>query len=312
MMNRRAGLALIVGASAVLTGCDEWGDWGSSDRYREDFSFTKRLRPGGRLSLETMNGAVEITTHAGDTVEVTGTKYASTKDALQALEIESAEADGSLHIRTIRPSGFRGGMGARYTIRVPRKVELDRIVTSNARIMVDGVQGTTRLRTSNGSVHVAGVRGPIEVETTNAAVELKDNDGPVIVRTTNGHIDADEVKGSLSATTTNASVSARLLNAEQGRPVTIATTNGEVTLTLDGLRGNPVTASTTNASITVKLPASVGARLSAETTNSSVSTDFDITMRGAISKTKIHGDINGGGAPITLATTNGRVNIQRL
>ena len=311
-MNRRAALMGLGGGCLFLTGCDEWGDWGSFDRYREEFRITKKLRPGGRLSLENMNGSVEVVVGSGDSVEISGTKYASTPEALRALEIETAEGEGVLHIRTIRPSSFRGGMGAKYTLRVPRQVELDRIVTTNGRITVDGTQGAAHLRSTNGSVTVSRVKGPIEVETTNSSVEVADSDGPANIRTTNGHIRAIEVRGSLSAATTNSSIEASLRDAEQGRPVTVATTNGHIELALPGYRANPVTASTTNSSVTLRLPSNTGARLFASTTNSSVNTDFDVTMNGTVSKTKVEGDINGGGAPIRVATTNGRVAIERL
>lgn len=312
-MTRKLQLAGIAGMALLLAGCDDWGDWGGdSTRHKEDFNFTETLKPGGRLTLENMNGSVEITGTDGDRVEIVGTKFARTPEVLQALKIDVVSTGDSIRIRTVPPSGHRGSMGAKYILKVPRRTELDRIISSNGRIAIDGVDSAARLRTSNGAVRVANTKGAIEVETSNGSVELVGNDGPVNVRTSNGKILAEDVRGSLTAVTSNASITARISDPENGRPISVTTSNGSVDITVNSIRDNPVTATTSNASIVVHLPSSVGVQLKATTSNSSVSTDFDITARGTMSKNHIEGAINGGGAPMVLATSNGSIRLQKL
>ena len=306
---RVSGLAV---AALLLVGCDEWGDWGDMSRHKEDFRFTEKLKPGGRLTLENMNGSVEITGGEGDQVEIVGTKYAATPEMLQALKVDVVGTGDSVRIRTIPPSGHRGNMGAKYVIRVPRRTELDRIISSNGRISIDNVESAARLRTSNGAVRVANTKGAIEVETSNGAVELMGNSGAVSVRTSNGQIRADDVRGALTAVTSNASVTARIAEPEAGRPISVTTSNGAVNITVASLRDNAVTATTSNSSITVRLPSSVGVQLKASTSNSSISTDFDVSARGTISKNHLEGAINGGGAPMVLSTSNGSIRLERL
>lgn len=304
-----------IGVSAMallLTGCDEWGDWGDMSRHKEDFSYSETLKPGGRLALENMNGSVEITGTDGDRVEITGTKFASSPELLRALKIDVVNTGDTVRIRTVPPSAHRGGMGAKYVIRVPRRAELDRIISSNGRITIDGVDSAARLRTSNGGVRVSRTRGAVEVETSNGAVELQGNEGPVTVRTSNGQIRADDVRGALSAVTSNGSVTARISNPEAGRPIVVTTSNGAVNITVDSLKDNPVTATTSNSSITVRLPSRIGVQLKATTSNSSISTDFDVSARGSVSKTRVEGEINGGGAPMVLSTSNGAIRVERL
>src|SRR4051812_44273523 len=114
-----------VGAALLLTGCDEWGDWGDSGRYKEDFAHNYTLKPGGRLYVESMNGAVEVLGWDQDKVEITGSKYASTEATLQALRIDIVDTPDSIRVRAVPPSGHRGGMGARFTLHVPRKTEIE-------------------------------------------------------------------------------------------------------------------------------------------------------------------------------------------
>lgn len=305
-------IAGTVALALLLTGCDELGEWGDSTRYKEDFQFTETLKPGGRLSLENMNGSVEITAGLGDKVEITGTKHASREDVLRALKIDVVNTGDTIRIRTVAPSGHRGGMGARYVIRVPRQTTLDRIVSSNGRITVEGVESAARLRTSNGGVRVSRTKGAIEVETSNGAVELAGNEGSVSVRTSNGQIRADDVRGAFTAVTSNGGVTARISDPEAGKPISVTTSNGSVNITVDSLRDNPVSATTSNSGITVRMPAKVGVDLKATTSNSSINTDFDVMVRGEKSKNRIEGAVNGGGPAMTLTTSNGSIRVERI
>jgi hypothetical protein len=120
-MMRNLHIAGVAALALLLAGCEEWGDWGDMSRHKEDFSFTETLKSGGRLTLENMNGSVEITGGAGDRVEITGTKFASTPELLKALKVDVVSTGDTIRIRTIPPSGHRGSMGAKYIVRVPRR-----------------------------------------------------------------------------------------------------------------------------------------------------------------------------------------------
>lgn len=303
---------LPLAAALLFTGCDEIGNWGPSDRYKEDFHSTVALKSGGRLSVENMNGSVDIVGWDRNEVDITAVKYASTEEALERLKIEVTAPGDFVQIRTVQPSGFRGGMGARYTIRVPRKTDFDRIVSSNGRVQVEDVDGYGRIKTSNGSVKAIRTQGSIEVETSNGSVDLNEHVGPATVQTSNGQVRAENVRGQFAATTSNASITARLTDPEPGRPVKLSSSNGSINLTLEELRNNDIVASTSNSSITVKLPGSVGAQVKARTSNSSVTTDFDVTARGTLSKNRLEGAINGGGPLLDLNTSNGSIRIQRI
>ncbi|MBC8167355.1 MAG: hypothetical protein H7Y20_15985, partial [Bryobacteraceae bacterium] len=152
----------------------------------------------------------------------------------------------------------------------------------------------------------------LEVETSNASVELNSHDGSAIVHTSNGSVRADQVRGYFEATTTNSSISARLTDPEPGKPLKLESSNGSITIELAAVKNNDIRASTTNSSITVKLPASIGAQLKARTSNSSITNEFEINVRGAISKHSLEGTIGGGGPIIDLNTSNGAIRLQKL
>src|SRR5712691_6624322 len=128
---------LFLTAIAILpTGCDldDIGSFGNAHAYEKDFHYSYALKPGGRLALDNFNGSVEITGWDQDKVEIDGNRYASTPELLDSIRIDVAATGDSIQVRTVRPSERHGNMGASYTIRAPRKVNLDRIVSSNGSV----------------------------------------------------------------------------------------------------------------------------------------------------------------------------------
>ncbi len=292
-MHRLLFVFLLATSMLVLAGC-ELESFGSAESYKEDFHQSHALKAGGRLYIENFNGSVEITGWDQETADVSGTKYASTPELRDALKVDIVASGDTLRIRTIRPSGHRGNMGARYVIKVPRKTELERVESSNGSIRVNDIEGLARLHTSNASIHTVGLRGSLEAHTSN------------------GSIQADDVRGALEAVTSNASIKVRLSSPEPGRPIKLDTSNGSIQLDLDALKNNDITADTSNASITVRMPANVGARVLARTSNASVTTDFDVTMKGTTGKSRLEGTIGGGGPLLDLSTSNGSIKLMKM
>jgi hypothetical protein len=304
----------LIAIAALLTGCDpgDFGSFGDSHAYEKDFHYSYPLKPGGRLTVENFNGSVEITGWDKDTVEVDGRQYASTLEIRDAIKIDIAVSEGLVQIRTIRPTDRFGNMGVKYIIRAPRRVSLDRIVSTNGAIKADEIEGTIRLRTTNGSIRTSRVHGDVDVSTTNGGVDIEDLDGPASIRTTNGRVTAEGIHGSLQASTSNGSIHARLVKPEPHRPVKLQTTNGGIDLTMDSLVDNEVRASTSNGGITVKLPATVDARIHAHTSHSAIHTDFDVRRDDAGSKNHLDGVIGSGGATVELTSSNGTIRLLKM
>ena len=308
----RSWLSILLAASIVaLTGCD-LEELAGSARFKEDFHQTHPLKAGGRLYVENFNGSVEVTGWDQETADISGTKYAASEQGLSALKIDVVAGPDSVRIRTVKPSDFRGSMGAKYVIKVPRKVLLERVESSNGSIRVQDIDGTARLRTSNAGLNVSRLSGALEGTTSNGGVELSEIGGPVVVRSSNGGIKAESVRGALEATTSNAGIHARLASVEKGRPVKLTSSNGGIELVMDKVEGNEIEATTSNASITARLPGSLAAQVKAHTSNASVSSDFEVTMKGSLGKNQLEGTIGGGGPALTLTTSNGHIRIEQI
>ncbi len=299
--------AAVIAPVLLFASCDEaW--FGDFDRYKEDFHYSYPLSSGGRVTLENMNGSVEISTWEKESVEINGTKYASSQQGLNDIRIDIANSPNSLTIRTIQPFSTRNG-GARYNLRVPRRVQLDRILSSNGSIKIQDVEGVSNVRTSNGGIRIWKLNGALDARTSNGGIDATDYTGNASLHTSNGGIHVEMNKGALDASTSNGGIEARLIEPDPNQSVRLESTNGHIDLSLDAVR--EVRANTSNSSITVRLPDSASARVRARTSNSSITTDFDVLTRSMSSKNSLDGSLGGGGPLIDLSTSNGNIKLLR-
>jgi DUF4097 and DUF4098 domain-containing protein YvlB len=310
---------LLAAGLLVLTGCEDWGDWGPSDRYKEDFHHSYAMKPGGTLSMENFNGPVEIMSWEQDTVEINGTKHASQRSYLDEMKIDVSATPGAVRIRTLRPSLSHCNCGARYSIRVPRRVMLDEIVSSNGGIRIDRIEGNARVRTSNGGVRIDGLTGDLNARTSNGSIEIRDLDGSARVHTSNGSIDAEATHGSFEAETSNGRIEVTLVEPGADWPMRLTTSNGHIELTMKGNKLPDVRASTSNSSVVVHLPASVNARVRAATSHhNNITTDFNELLRSDEEddrrrrRSEVEGRLGSGGPLIDLSTSNGPIKILKL
>ncbi len=309
-MRHTIAVLCIAASSLTLAGCDSFDptDWGSNDRYREDFSSTHKLNAGGRVTLESFNGSVEIVGWDRDSVEVSGTKHASREQVMKDIKIDITSDPGAIRIRARRPVERNCNCGAKFTLRVPRKVILDDIETSNGSVRVEQLTGDARLRTSNGSVRVWSVEGNVVAQTSNGSMEVDKFTGSADLHTSNGKIKATGVNGSFSAVTSNASVDAELSSIDPGKPVIARSSNGTITLTMTSWKNNEIRATTSNGSVNLRLPDSIGAEFRASTSNGHITTDFEVATKD-FSKTHMAGRIGAGGGLIDVTTSNGNVRV---
>ena len=305
-------MALLV-CPLILAGCDV-ADFIEAASQREPFHMTFPANPGVRLSVETQNGQIEISGWDKNSVDVDGEKLASSEELLREIRIDAAAASpDEIRLRTVVPVGIHRMAGARYTIHVPKNAVLERIVSSNSSIRVEEVLGDANLRTSNGSINDTSTAGRLDATTSNSSIKVDDHRGDIDAHSSNGHIQVDATGGSLRASTSNSSIEARLHDPRADEPVKLDSSNGHITLSLDGAKLPSVKAGTSNSSIEIWLPAGASAQIHASTSNSSISSGFEMTLPAGStrSKNRLDAQLGSGGPLITLETSNGAVRVRK-
>lgn len=136
-----------------------------------------------------------------------------------------------------------------------------------------------KLNAHNGGISIDSVEGRLDFETMNGGVSLRDVSGDVKGRTTNGGVRVALSGGSW-----------------RGSGLDVQTTNGGVSLTMPQNYAAHVETGTVNGGFKSDIAA-----LNVETN------DQDRYHRRTVSR--ISADLNGGGAPIRVVTTNGGIRI---
>lgn len=142
------------------------------EEVREEFHQTYPLSPTGRVSLENINGGVQIKVWDRGAVQVDAIKRAYRKDRLDEARIEVNATEENIRIKTEYPDEnqtFRSGEGrynnpaiVDYTLTVPRKAVLESIEMINGSIEIDGVEGNVKASSINGKVIAKGLAGEAE------------------------------------------------------------------------------------------------------------------------------------------------------
>ncbi len=312
-MNKAQNLfifCLLGGGTCILGGC---GDLGQFDRYREDFHFSQAFQPNGRLEVENFNGSVDVASWDRNSVDVSGTKYAPSKDQMDRIKVDFHVDGGVVYVKVNRVDSMNwgGGYGAKFLIRVPKATTLSRVKTTNGGVTVEDIDGGGTVQSTNGRISLARVSGAYDLQTSNGGIELDSCQGAYRAHTTNGAIRGQISAGSLNASTTNGTVDVTLRKTKPGDPLRAETTNGSVKLALGELNDNEVTASSTNGSITLRLPDSPNARLDARNSVSGITNEVVPFSVEEQSKHRLVGKFGTGGPLIELHTSTGSIHISK-
>lgn len=162
-----AGAALLLFSAASMADVTE----------TEEFSFD--VNSGARISLENINGDINVTGDSGSKVKVVAYKKAGKQEYLDKLEIVINADKDFIRIETRHPDseggwfnwGGNSSGSVAYELSVPESVDLDSIETVNGDVTIDSVDGEVNAGTVNGTVSVSGVQSDVDLETVNGGVK---------------------------------------------------------------------------------------------------------------------------------------------
>jgi hypothetical protein len=277
-----SGVALL---SAALADCDIAvnGDGGfnfdiASAKAQDTWARSYPLDRTGRIEIINVNGRITAEATDGKTVEVLAertAKAASEEGAKELLkELEMREEVGDERVRIeVRAPRMNGPKGheIKWTVKVPRGVAVD-LRTVNGGVRMNGLEGEVRARSTNGGITgTAMTATAVDASTTNGGVEFE-----LVRPVTSGTFELQAVNGGVSLTMpdeSKADVAARCVNGG---------------ISLEGLDVKVSGDSMANPN------------------------DVERLVKGAKKfRRRLDGQLNGGGARVSLETVNGGVKILR-
>jgi hypothetical protein len=183
------------------------------------------------------------------------------------------------------------------------------------RVTVDTPSALTlEAKTSDGSVNVTGLHGELGLTSGDGDVSLDHVSGNLRVRSGDGHVKITNAEGALEACTSDATLTV------DGLFHVLALHTSDGTLDLNLREGTKLTEASTiqssDGSVTLHVPQNFAADLNVHTSDGHVDCALPLTMDHYHSSggdgRELHGQLNGGGAPLTIHTSDGSVRIEQL
>lgn len=167
--------------------------------FKEPFTRSSPFSPTGEVSLENINGDVEIRAWDRNEILIEGEMSAETAAELKAidLKIDVNEQRAQVKVKLPKREGhLRGGntirASVRFSISVPVTARLKHIAGVNSSITAIGLHGPVQLESVNGTVHAQGLGGDAELKTVNGTVRAEFDriaaDQKLTLRTVNGGV----------------------------------------------------------------------------------------------------------------------------
>ena len=183
----------------------------------------------------------------------------------------------------------------KVTVETPAELTLE-ARAGDGNVSVSGLNGDLGLTTGDGNLTADHLSGKLRVKSSDGQVSITNSTGALEARTSDGNLTVDGV-----------------FNA-----VTLHTSDGKLEVSLrDGTKlTEPSTIQASDGSVRVRLPEGLAADLDVHTSDGHLDCALPLTMDHYDSKEggghNLHGKLNGGGAPLTIHTSDGSVRIEQL
>src|SRR6266436_3568347 len=155
----------------------------TGEEVREEFHQTYPLAATGRVSVENLNGGVQIKVWDRAAVQVDAIKRAYKRERLNEAKIDVNANEENIRIKTEYPDQnqtfnsdergrYENPATVDYTLTVPRQAMLESIELINGPIDIEGVEGSVKASSINGSVTARGLLGEAKLSTVNGPLQV--------------------------------------------------------------------------------------------------------------------------------------------
>jgi DUF4097 and DUF4098 domain-containing protein YvlB len=303
-------------------------------KHEETFTKTESLARDGKVEVKNVSGDVEVKTWDRGEVKIDAikTSRASTMDKAKEyaskVKIVVSRENGILKVETKYPKpSIRGlSVSVNYKVVIPSQAAIKARSVSGD-VSLENIGGKASAETKSGDVTVSGARNGANAETVSGDVDVVDIDNGVYCKTASGNVKAKDVTGNADLNCVSGNVTGENIRGD----VEADTVSGSVRLlAISGanvVKGKTMSGSTIyngdissrgrysleahSGKVEMTIPSNSAFDLNASTFSGSIKTDFKVVMSGTLSKKKISGSVNGGGADVRLKTFSGSVYLKK-
>ncbi len=278
LLTQLGRFAVITGSTVGAVACINIGAHDMLHVEREEKRVPTSMHP--RLTLETFDGSIEVSSWDRPEVLVVVEKRGHDREAAMSLKVEiSQPSDDEVTVRALPPASEENEFGwTRH-----RSVAIS--ITAPREALV-------RAHSGDGRILVRAMRGGLDVETGDGSIRLEDVTGPVDAQSGDGSIVVDGVMTRLRARSGDGSVR---VHAGEG---STASDNWSI--------------STGDGSVRVDLPRHFDAELDAHSGDGRVSVDdAALTMHRRDDRSSVRGRLGEGGHDLRVRTGDGSITIRQ-
>lgn len=192
--------------------------------------------------------------------------------------------------------------------------------TSGGSLHVKNLSGSIRGRTSGGSIHLDNSNDEIDLQTSGGSIEASNCTGNITLETSGGTLKLNNLKGKIRANTSGGNVKAESISGElishtSGGNIDLqrlscsletSTSGGNIDVSVKEF-GKYLTISNSGGNIDLEIPGNKGVEL--RLAANKIKTDDLHNFNGRAGDDEVKGTLNGGGVPVTVSTSSGRIHL---
>jgi DUF4097 and DUF4098 domain-containing protein YvlB len=261
----------------------------------DEWSKTYTINRRANLRVGTDDGDVNIISADQNQIDahITTEGY---KIAPSEVRIEEHQEGDHVTLNVKLPHfnwSFWGGRhhSLRVDLRVPRELDLD-VHTGDGNVSAQALAGRIQIDTADGWVNATALKGDLKMHSGDGHITASGLDGSLAVNTGDGHITVDGRFDALDLKTGDGNIEARAMSGSKV--------------------ANSWRLHSGDGRINLSLPADFSADLDAHTGDGHITLDVPISVSGSLSRSSIHGKLNGGGGSISITSGDGSIHVEKL
>ncbi len=165
----------------------------SAADYEQKIVKSFSLPANGALELANINGRIDVTSNAGDAVEIKAVKSSAHKGEIEQVDVLFEQSGGLLKVK-VNYNKRNARAKVDFTVSVPEKLARAEIKSINGEIDCTGRYAGLQLATVNGRVTFAGEFRSAAFKTVNGAIDVSQEaplSGDLEVETVNGALNIE-------------------------------------------------------------------------------------------------------------------------
>ena len=269
------------------------------------------LSPGGQLNLDTDSGRLTVRGTSRQNARVVVTSRSD--DFEDRFDLTFEETPGAVTVEAKKRGSWARrwfnwrGHSVRFEVEVPYETILH-LHTAGGRILVSEIRASVEATTSGGSIEIENVEGRANVRTSGGSIRFTRIGRELSAETSGGSIKGEVVGGDVDVDTSGGSIN---LTGMAGA-VKASTSGGSVTVHFAPGNSRGGSLSTSGGRVTAYVDPAAALDIDASSSGGGVTVDLPVTVQGKLSKRRVQGTLNGGGALLRLRTSGGGIRVNSL